>query len=319
MDKKRDQHYVFQKYLKSWTDNGDNKLWCLRDKKIFKVKPKNIAFEKDFYRIQPLNEKEIEFIKLFFSKYGIEFQKGVDEFLKLYTLLDNYESFFKLLQLRFVRNIPEIDEAVDDINKLIDIGRNNLIEDTYAQFEGDSIKWFDAIKNGNLSLFMLRSNERDEFINFICMQYYRTLRMKNTFLCVLREAEGYFINEQKGSIRAENLVLPMVWLISARCSGALLNAPLTIAFNKTAIPFITSDQPVINLKADYKDLSKETTELVFYYPVSPTIAILLNDKKIKNKLELTNDFEAKKYNDLIARASNKMLFSNIPAVLDEYK
>ena len=76
--KKRDHHYVFQAYLKHWTNEKDNKLWCLRDKDPFPVTPRNIAFEKDLYRVLPLNKKEIEFIKLFFSKYGSAFEKGVD-------------------------------------------------------------------------------------------------------------------------------------------------------------------------------------------------------------------------------------------------
>ena len=46
-----------------WT-NSNKKLWCLREGKIFDVKTRTIAFEKDFYFIATLNDKEKEFIIL---------------------------------------------------------------------------------------------------------------------------------------------------------------------------------------------------------------------------------------------------------------
>ena len=136
--KKRDHHYVFQAYLKHWTNEKDNKLWCLRDKERFPVTPRNIAFEKDLYRVLPLNKKEIEFIKLFFSKYGSAFKKGVDDFLTLYTSLDTYEKGFTELRALFPKDCPEAEEVMADINDILDIARNNLTEDTFAEFEGEA-------------------------------------------------------------------------------------------------------------------------------------------------------------------------------------
>lgn len=37
----------------------------------------------------------------------------------------------------------------------------------------------------------------------------------------------------------------------------------------TGIPLITCDQPVINLYADYNNLSEQGDELIFYYPIYP--------------------------------------------------
>ena len=317
--KKRDHHYVFQAYLKKWVNNNE-KLWCLRDGKIFNVKTNNIAFEKDFYRVQPLTPKEIEFIKLFFCKYGSSFQKAVDEFIKLYTSLDAYENVFLGLRKLLPKNCPEADEAMVEINNMIDVARNNLTEDTFSELEGEAVTWLNALCDENVSFIYSSTDEREKFINFVCMQYYRTLSMRNNTLIVLKEAETSFVNEQfpKGCIKAENLVFPMLWIISARCADALLKSPITLMVNNSSTTFITSDQPVVNLMADYKNLKSEVSDLMFYYPISPNIAILINDHSGKTRIELKTEEDVKKYNDAIKSASNKMIFSNSSKILEKY-
>lgn len=320
-EKKRDHHYVFQAYLKKWA-NSNEKIWCLRDGKPFEVSPRNIAFEKDFYRISSLNDKEIEFIRLFFRKTSDSFKKELENFIKLYTTFDRNEKLFKVLRAMLPIDCSEADEAMEEIDSMLDIARNNILEDTYCLFEGESISWLTSLCNQDTSFFYNgKDDQRERFVNFVCMQYYRTAGIKENTMRVLKEAEEYFVNPQfpKGCIKADNLYLPMLWLISAQCSDVLLKAPLTLLINKSNVPFITSDQPVINTKADYSDLSKEITELVFYYPISPQIAILLNDSVCGDKVELSTDDEVTAYNDLLFKASKKMIFSNIPDILEQYK
>lgn len=50
----------------------------------------------------------------------------------------------------------------------------------------------------------------------------------------------------------------LFWYIATVCTYYLWkkNAYLTILVNKTDLPFITLDQPVINLKADYQNLGQ---------------------------------------------------------------
>ena len=319
--KKRDQHYVFQAYLNKWT--GENKkLWCLRDKEIFEVKPKNIAFEKDFYRISSLSDKEIEFLKLFFRKTGDGFKKEMDHFIELYTTFDENERFFNFVRTLLPAECPEADSAMDDIDSMLDIARNNILEDTYAEFEGEAVVWLNSLCEENLDFFYNPTdNQKERFISFICIQYSKTKRMKDSIISVLKEAEEYFVNESfpKGSIRANNLWLPMLWLLSAQFADALLQAQLTLLINSTEIPFVTSDQPVINTKADYADLSQQPTELVFYYPISPRIAILLNNNSEETRKVLSCELKVQEYNDLIAKASYKMLFASKSTALEGYQ
>ena len=317
---KRDQHYVFQAYLKSWV-NTNEKLWCLRDGKMFDVKTNNIAFEKDFYRVNSLSNKELEFIKLFFSKSSDAFKKEMNYFLKLYTTIDREEKIFELIFKLCPKDVPEIYETIDDINEMIDIARNNIMEEVYCDFEGEACDWLKNLSEENVDfLYTSSKEEKEKFISFVCSQYFRTKRMKDHTMHVLKEAEKYFVNKDfpQGSIKAENLYQPMLWLLSAKCSDAILKSHINLLINKTDVPFITSDQPVINLKADYEDFSQQPDELVFYYPISPHVAVKINDNLCMKKIELTNANDIYEYNDLINKAAYKMIFSKEKSAISKY-
>lgn len=321
MNKKRDHHYVFQAYLKRWT-NSDEKLWCLREGKIFDVKTRNIAFEKDFYRIATLNDKEKEFIRLFFNKSSDGFKKELENFLNLYTSFDQSQNIFHKMRSYLPLDCPEIDSTMDEIDLMVDVAKNNALEDTLAQTEREACVWLESLCDKNLDFFYnLNNGENERFISFLCTQYYRTKRMKDITLNILKEAEGKFVNEQfpKGSIKASNLYQPMLILVSSKCSDALLKAKLKLIVNNTSLPFITSDQPVINTKADYTNSSfNSIAELVFYYPISPKIAILLNDKSTSVQEEIDDEKTVREFNDLLSKASYNMLFADNPDILSEY-
>lgn len=319
-NKKRDQHYVFQAYLKNWV-NTNGKLWCMRDGKVFDVKTSNIAFEKDFYRVNSLSNKDIEFIKLFFYKSSDAFKKEMDYFLKLYTTIDRDEKIFELIFKLCTKDISGISETIDDINKMIDIARSNIMEEVYCDFEGEACDWLKNLCKEDIDfLYTSSKEEKEKFISFVCSQYFRTKRMKEHMMYVLKETEKFFVNKEfpQGSIKAENLYQPMLWLLSAKCSDKILNAHITLIINRTDVPFITSDQPVINLKANYKDFSNQPDELVFYYPISPRVAVKINDDLCVKKIELTNSSDIYEYNDLINRAAYKMIFSKDKSVISKY-
>jgi hypothetical protein len=45
--RKRRQHHVWQRYLKSWT--VDDKIYCLKDSAIFATNTSKVAVDRDFY------------------------------------------------------------------------------------------------------------------------------------------------------------------------------------------------------------------------------------------------------------------------------
>ena len=82
-NKKRKHHYVFQAYLNAWIVDG--KLWSLRNKKVlFHTNTINIAQERDFYRLKPLNEDEFKFYQIYMKTFPSDVQYALLKHLNSY-------------------------------------------------------------------------------------------------------------------------------------------------------------------------------------------------------------------------------------------
>ncbi|MGL5712399.1 MAG: DUF4238 domain-containing protein [Paraclostridium sp.] len=135
--KKRRQHYVFQAYLNAWTN--DEKLWCMRNNKKFNTGTINVAQERDFYRINPLNKDEEKFYNLFVSRKSPDVQKALYNHKDAYLKPLEWQSQLKLLkdflEIKFGndKTIPvEIKDELSKLEHMVDISLNNLEEDYHV-------------------------------------------------------------------------------------------------------------------------------------------------------------------------------------------
>lgn len=88
---------------------------------------------------------------------------------------------------------------------------------------------------------------------------------------------------------------------------------MTVLINDTALPFITSDQPIINKEsASGNDSPKE---FVLYYPLSPTVAITVNDRNRCKTKHIDKKSIVDDYNRKIIEHSYEYLVSNKESVL----
>ncbi len=83
LNKKRRHHYVWKQYLRSWAI--DEKIFCLRDKKIINPNLVGIAQQRDFYKLNELKVDDIEFIMGFINKSPKESRQGYSQLLKAFT------------------------------------------------------------------------------------------------------------------------------------------------------------------------------------------------------------------------------------------
>jgi Protein of unknown function (DUF4238) len=102
-----------------------------------------------------------------------------------------------------------------------------------------------------------------------------------------------------------------------RMGGAALsreNTTYRIAFlkNVTTAPFITGDQPVVNMLDP-----KATNDLELYYPLSPSLAMVLakDAGKFPDRERNVTTFEVERYNYEIYDRSEDQLYSNDLAYL----
>ncbi len=336
MEKKRKQHYVFQAYLDAWTENG--KLWCMYDKKTFQTGTMNVAQERDFYRIKPLNEDEKRFYDIFLSTLHPDVKKQLeahrDTYLEVIEMKKNIDIINNILTLKFGNydKIPnEIKELCFKMENSIDIAINNIEEDYHSDIESKGIKWIRSLCEMDNSFYFYDnkiinegySDEPFNFIFFVCTQYFRTKAMTKRWISSFEtslkdlQCSKYGISIEK--IQLENLVHHFFWEMKNRLSYYLRRnkAHLTILINETDIPFITSDQPVINLYANYEKLSEEIKEIMLYYPISPKVAILLNDKNTEERIKLDVD-KVDYYNNMIANAQYQYIFANNADTIKRY-
>lgn len=164
--------------------------------------------------------------------------------------------------------------------------------------------------------------ERDDFINFLCIQYFRTCEMRDTItknisnmLKLAESAKDLSINIK--NINPENILPHMIWIFQTNCAAKLIhmNAHMTVLINDTTLLFITSDQPIINKESSSEDGDEEPKEFVLYYPLCPTVAITVNDSNRCTTKHIDKKSIIDDYNRKIIEHSYEYLVANKEAVL----
>lgn len=289
LEKKTQQHYVWEYYLKSWCYN-ESQFYCLRkNEKIFSVNPEKIAKEREFYKLKNITDKEAKLIdETFIKKQDSKILRSINrEWIKYFR--DIFE---------------EQKRASEDVewDRLIEANIVNLEEDYHNKLENNAKPYIDSLKNGDLN--KIKNNE-PEFLIFLTTQYFRTKKLKDNAIVFAREA-GFEI-EKIWNVLSHIFATSLTFGLITRREEYKWN----ILVNNTNMPFLTGDQPVINTHADYSSSSEIENELELYYPITPSKALLITDKNYGESSDIEiQKSEVEKYNSLIYDASYKQIFSN---------
>lgn len=298
MENKPNQHYVWQKYLAPWVKDG--KIVCLRNKKdIIQSNPRNIASGRYFYNINSMTQDDCKLIRKIFINNQPEpmkillegWIKPIEEFLQLYN------------------SLAKCGEVKESAEASLELGLKNLLEELHMEIENAGMSGLSKLQLGDISFLSECKDgcvEDVEFIIYLCFQYFRTKNIKQNVKESLGEHASLFTNYEN----AFNLVVPIV---STLLGNSLLNRIKSkelycyLLKNDTEISFITGDQPVINIHAN---LNKNvgTTDLELYYPLSPTLSLLITKEQICN-IECSVE-KVKYYNNMIERQSLELIFAN---------
>lgn len=308
---KNKQHYVFQAYLRKWSDSNE-KVWVCnkKEKRIFLAGTNDILNKRRLYEIQNLNNDEKAFFELVMTSFKLndavksEMRNHIDAYLTPFADKEVVDTLKK--SVGELEN-DELQKECQKIDMLIKEQIANTEEDFHSDYESDGTRWINDIISDNTNFYYTEYAwgneaeagekkrtyvERDEFLNFLCIQYFRTMGMRNilknnitSMVDMTRGHDEYKFN--RDNIRPESILPHMVWIVQAACTEALIkaNAKLQVIRNDTSLPFITGDQPIINIKAEA--VNKESDEFVLYYPLSPNVAIMVNgsDKRKERKIE----------------------------------
>jgi Protein of unknown function (DUF4238) len=151
-------------------------------------------------------------------------------------------------------NWPKIEAQLDE-------HASSVLEDYHASIESSFAPALKRALGGDLG-FYADDAECITYLNFLCTQYMRTRGIKERVLELSPFLE-----------RVWNIV---IHISSTNIGGSLYverkRRKLVIVENRSDMPFVTGDQPAINLKGTRP---VPTDKLSIYYPISPTAALLM--------------------------------------------
>lgn len=262
------QHYIWEFYLKAWCFEG-NKVWCNRDGNIFNASTENVAQKRRFYEITPLTKDEFGFIS---------------EFIQKCTSENRYILMLKL------QNLMEYSLYNDNTRK-------NALENEYADIERRTVPILQSIRNCSINV-LDDQYSKNIFSIFLGTQYTRTPKYRKGKINCL--PEGLFQI-------SDNFMFYWNYVFFSDAIGSWISsAKVSLLKNKTNIPFITGDQPVINIKSEYDNTPAK--EIQLYYPISPKLALLFDEKELFENPISVNDVLF--YNEKIKQASESLIIGN---------
>ncbi|EZI34400.1 hypothetical protein BW31_01443 [Pantoea agglomerans] len=294
------QHYVFRKYLKSWADTNsrDPQLSTLdkNTKKTFRSGLMGVAQQNYFYELKVLSEVEkMVAIILSTSKY---------------ELLNDNDPYFTIREVEAINLAERIEASKPNSsypsNYFNDL-RRQLGEDKQSRYEEVGQKFIDLLLEEDAN-FYIDDRGRIDFTYFFIMQYVRTKAMRESLNNIFsdikkdhsrlirlidfvsKKAKVHRIPFDKEKAQRElerlddNLVFSHVspFIIYSTVDelvyafAHLNKMNLYIVKAHQDINFITGDQPVINIHFHSSCSHQEVNDLEFYYPLSPSTAIILN-------------------------------------------
>lgn len=306
MERKKSQHFVWRRYLQNWVYNG-SLIYRLNNNEIKDRRPLKCACQKYFYKLDEITQRDLDLlVEVYIRDMGMLAQEHAKKIIAVFSeLIINRD---KLLN---------IDPNNKDISHDLETLYINIEEDYHSRIENDSIKFLDSLGDEDIAFFADRKSNA-EFYLFLTTQYFRTKNLQEDY--VGRAAIFAGLGE---SLKRSWSVLRFIFahIMAMDLNNRIDMTSLLLLQNKSDVPFITGDQPVINTKATYHSGTNDLPqELELYYPISPTVAILINPKwnwYYAGKRQVTKA-EATTYNNLIADASHQELFAQDKSHLVPY-
>jgi hypothetical protein len=294
MQKKKKQHFVWRKYLRQWAPNES--IFCLMGDNIFESGLMGVGQERYFYKLKELTQEEVRFITALLERdqrpLMIQLNHG---------WLDLFNKVFE------IKN--KIDQAgISDpkVVEMLDVMICNFEEDIHCSIESEGGIFLDNLYKKDVS-FYEDDEEVISFIFFICQQYFRTQKLSSNVRASLSSFNGYNIDA----------MWPVLRHTSATSLGFSLYQdrekfrPILIE-NKSETRFITGDQPIVNTHAVGLEPEDSPEELEFYYPLTPSLALLFtDDTKYQGETIISADEgDVIKYNGYIHEQSGRQVYAS---------
>ncbi|HCE2119136.1 TPA: DUF4238 domain-containing protein [Vibrio parahaemolyticus] len=318
---KKNHHHVWANYMRRWALDNKNVFYTTKNNKhiIREDSVKNIAVERHFYRVQPLTREHVEVIKGWSSKSPKD----------LHELHMSYLSDF--LKMQYMESVYNQSGIKDEIaEKMIEAWKCNGIENYHTAHEDEVQDTLKALANRDLTVL----DDDDNMIHFMQFFGHQIARTKN-FKDTIDASQGLSRHGLDKAIEEQvqymaKLTQECWWFISYMF-GMSIGRSLyldrkddfhCLLINETDTPFITSDQPIVNVHQALTDEIKppEDRECDFYYPISPSVAYMVNksNRFPRGKVQVSVDI-VEEMNTKLAKKANFHIIGDSEESLKPYK
>lgn len=296
---KINHHYVWADYLKRWSQNNRDVYYTTKRGNIASDSVRGIAKERNFYKVTKLDNTHIEIINALSNrspKYNQKHHKlCLARFLKR-----------QKIQAQLEKSSKNNNEKIERFRQTLD---SNGLEDLHSSNEKEVQGVLSCLANRDLSIL---KNDKNiiNFCIYIGHQITRTKGFKDSV--IIHSAE--LIRKEHPSVG--EAIGECWWFISYMFGMNIgLNLYNTrhldkhcMLLNDTDVPFVTSDQPVVNV---YKSLSElelippADHECDFYFPISPSVGYMINrSDKCKQGINVVSSDTVSELNIKLSRRAN---------------
>ncbi|KXO12722.1 hypothetical protein AKG98_3917 [Moritella sp. JT01] len=305
-------HHVWADYLKRWSLDNKNVCYMTAKKNIVCDSVRGVAMEKNFYQVKFLSQEQVIILKMLSSKSPDYLRKQHE------TLLDKF-LLMQALELKYKQS------GIKDIKaeKMLHAWKCNSIENLHTAHEKEALPIIEALANQDLTVLEDIKN-MCWFMQFFAQQIARTKNFKDTISTAHNSINNHAHQELAKTIEES-------WWFISYILGMNMGADMfatreedyhCLLINDTETAFITSDQPVINVHQALSDEIKppEDHECDFYYPISPTVAYMVNKSnrfesgRVQVSVDLVEEMNIK-----IAKRANIHIFGNSKEILKRYQ
>lgn len=248
---------MWQGYLKAWAQGG--RIWLLHDGTIHCTSVSNVAVRKKFYSLKDLTPADYRLAVALLEEVAPDLRFLAKGWLHVYRQLP------RLLRLAQ-------DEGLQDskLGREIEVLVANFEEDLHAEIETASIPILAALQGSDTALL----REPESFMRFCLFVSAQMLRTPTDLALVQTHIDGSAL---EGDIQAVWGLLRTVFVgvMAFTLGKSMQRTKLIYLSAPPGAEFVVGDQPVINL-AGSSDPTIPPEHLVMYFPVSPTLAAVVD-------------------------------------------
>lgn len=285
LEAKKRHHYVWANYLARWGSGTKSVFYTTKTGKFAHDSVRAIVADDYFYKTTTLTSKHVEVIKGFSRQSPDRLHRQHMSYLNDFLMMQKAETIYRESG---VRN--------QEVELHLHAMSCNLLENLHASHEKMALPVLAALADEQIEVLQ-DPQHMIEFMAFFGHQISRTKTFRDGLTQVQPRRNALEIEVADAMAHAWWFLSYMFGIsIGFSLYAGRRNARHALLINDTKVPFITSDQPVVNVHSCVSETEFSAPKHAdFYYPISPRVAYIICDSERftsgKNEIDETTVVE----------------------------